>query len=116
MVKEENTKKNRRGSQVIPRSDNRREDLLDASARLFGAHGYASTSVRDIANAVGMLPGSLYYHFKSKEELLLAVHREGVDHINKAVQEALATAGEDPWDRLEAVSVAHRTALLSGGS
>lgn len=116
MAKEESDRKSRRGSQVIPRSDNRREDLLDASARLFGAKGYASTSIRDIANAVGMLPGSLYYHFTSKEELLLAVHQEGVNHIYKAVQEALSKAGDNPWDRLEAVSVAHLTALLAGGS
>lgn len=99
---------------VAPRSDNRRELLLEAAARLFATQGYAGTSVRDIAAVVGMLPGSMYYHFKSKEELLLAVHAEGVAHILDAVNTALTRAGTDPWGRLKAASAAHLTALLDG--
>ncbi|MDA5193514.1 TetR/AcrR family transcriptional regulator [Govanella unica] len=97
-----------------PRVDNRRELLMSAAARLFAKHGYAGTSVRDIAAAVGMLPGSMYYHFKSKEELLLTVHAEGVAHIYGAVQARLVTAGDEPWERLRAASVAHLTAVLDG--
>ncbi|HSM22357.1 MAG TPA: helix-turn-helix domain-containing protein, partial [Rubrivivax sp.] len=44
--------------------------MLDAAARLFCRQGYDGTSVRDIARAVGMLPGSLYCHFATKEDLL----------------------------------------------
>jgi AcrR family transcriptional regulator len=116
MTKSLGQKRIKKSGSVTLRSDNRREDILDASARLFGSRGYASTSIRDIANAVGMLPGSIYYHFTSKEELLLAVHQEGVSHIFNAVQFALSKSGDAPWDRLEAASVAHLTALLTGGS
>ncbi len=62
----------------LPRSDNRQPELLDAAAALFAQRGYAATSMRDIALAVKMLPGSMYYHFASKEELLVAVYEAGV--------------------------------------
>ncbi len=93
------------------RSDNRLAQVRDAAARLFREKGYAFTSMRDIAAASGMLAGSLYYHFASKDDLLVAVYGEGVRRISEAVQYALARAG-DPWERLERVCAAHLTALL----
>jgi AcrR family transcriptional regulator len=97
-------------------TENRREALLDAAARLFGTRGFAATSTRDIAAEVGILAGSIYYHFPSKEALALAVHERGVNSILSAVQDALATAPDEPWIRLEAASVAHLEALLNGSS
>jgi TetR/AcrR family transcriptional regulator, cholesterol catabolism regulator len=97
----------------MPRADNRLRLVLDAAARLFREKGYASTSMRDIATASGMLAGSLYYHFPSKEALLVAVYGEGVGHITVAVESALARDG-DPWERLERACTAHLEALLSG--
>jgi len=47
-----------------------REEILDAAAELFTSRGYAATSTRMIADAVGVRQASLYYHFSSKEELL----------------------------------------------
>ena len=96
-----------------PRADNRLPLVLDAAARLFRAKGYASTSMRDIAAACGMLPGSLYYHFPSKEALLVAVYGQGVGQITSALEAALARAGE-PWERLERACAAHLETLLSG--
>ena len=61
-------------SSRAPRQDNRRQQLLDVAARLFRERGYHVTSMRDIAREVGMLSGSIYYHFPSKEEMLLAVY------------------------------------------
>lgn len=96
---------------AVPRSDNRLPLVLDAAARLFREKGYGSTSMRDIAGVAGMLPGSLYYHFASKEELLVAVYAEGVRRIKHAVSAALARDGE-PWTRLELACGAHLEALL----
>ena len=93
------------------RPDNRRTLLLDEAARLFGAHGYDSTSMRDIATAVGMLPGSLYYHFPSKEDLLVAVYTIGMEQMRDAVLTAIADE-TDPWRRLEAAAAAHLGTLL----
>ena len=75
-----------------PRQDNRRERLMDAAAELFSRRGYRATTVRDIAAAVGMLPGSVYYHFPSKGALLLAVYEEGVRRVTRRVDEAVAQA------------------------
>jgi AcrR family transcriptional regulator len=96
-----------------PRADNRLPLVLDAAARLFAEKGYGATSMRDIAGAVGMLPGSLYYHFASKEELLVAVYEEGVRRIKAALAPALAQPG-DPWQRLENACAAHLAGLLEG--
>jgi AcrR family transcriptional regulator len=96
---------------AVPRADNRLPLVLDAAARLFRERGYAVTSMRDIAADSGMLAGSLYYHFASKEDLLVAVYAEGVKRITAAVEEALRAPGE-PWERLERVCAAHLSALL----
>jgi TetR/AcrR family transcriptional regulator, cholesterol catabolism regulator len=94
-----------------PRQDNRRQQLLDVAARLFRERGYHVTSMRDIAHEVGMLSGSIYYHFPSKEELLLAVYEEGLRHIAEQVDAAVARQST-PWERLEAGCAAHLEALL----
>ncbi|WP_188577097.1 TetR/AcrR family transcriptional regulator [Tistrella bauzanensis] len=94
------------------RQNNRRDKLLQAAAHLFASQGYEATSMRDIASAVGMLPGSVYYHFPSKEDLFVAVHDEGVRQITDAVEAAIAGI-DDPWDRLEAAAAGHMEALLA---
>jgi len=92
-------------------SDSRLPLVLDEAARLFRTQGFAGTSVRDIARAVGMMPGSLYCHFATKEELLAAVYAKGVEQISAAVSTAVARHTA-PWDRLEAACVAHLQAVL----
>ncbi len=94
-----------------PRQDNRRQLILDAAARLFARSGYHATSMRDIASAAGMLPGSVYYHFASKEALLLAVYDEGVARIASRVDAAVSKK-RNPRARLEAACAAHLEMLL----
>jgi TetR/AcrR family transcriptional regulator, cholesterol catabolism regulator len=94
----------------MPRPDNRRVQLLDAAARLFCQRGFHATSMRDIAKAVDMLSGSIYYHFNSKQEMLLAVYAEGARRIGELVDAAVERE-TDPWKRLEAASAAHLNAL-----
>lgn len=98
----------------LTRSDNRLPRILDEAARLFREKGYAATSMRDIAAAVDMLPGSLYYHFTAKEDLLVAVYEVGVRLITEKVR-AAAARHEEPWARLEAACVAHLEVLLRTG-
>jgi AcrR family transcriptional regulator len=57
-----------------------------------------------------MLSGSIYYHFSSKQEMLLAVYAEGARRIGELVDAAIVRE-IDPWKRLEAASAAHLNAL-----
>src|ERR1044072_8120749 len=59
----------------------RREELLQIAAQLFASKGFKNTTVRDIADAAGILSGSLYHHFDSKESM--------VDEILSSFQEEL---------------------------
>ncbi len=93
------------------RKDNRRARILNAAAAQFSVSGYSGTSVRDIATAADMLPGSMYYHFASKEELLAAVHEVAIARVKETVLAAI-TDQADPWERLEAACVAHVAAML----
>lgn len=90
-----------------------RARILAEAAEWFANHGYAATSMRDIAGAVGLTPGALYVHFPSKGQLLLAVYAEGVARIGDAVDKAVASrAGGTAWDRVEAAAEAHLAILL----
>lgn len=93
------------------RAHNRLQPLLDGAARVFAQRGFAAASVRDIVQPIGMQPGSLYYHFPTKEDLLVAVYREGVRRLGASV-DAAAALEREPWKRLEAACVAHLGALL----
>ena len=97
-----------------PPRDNKRQQLLDAAARHFAEAGYDAASMRDIAAAAGMKAGSMYYYFPSKEDLLVAVHEEGIRRISGAVIAALDGQSE-PWMRLEVAMGTHLQALLGGG-
>lgn len=89
-----------------------RAKLLAISARRFAKGGFEATSMRDIAGEAGMLAGSMYYHFPSKNELIAAVYESGVAEIGAAVDAAVARA-RTPWSRLEAASIAHLDSLLA---
>ncbi len=97
------------------RRGDRREQVMQCAAVLFAQNGYDGTSIRDIAAAVGMLPGSLYHHFASKEDLFRAIHAEVVGRIDAEVERSLAGLS-DPWQRLEAAAAAHLRALLGPGN
>ncbi|AXK52956.1 TetR/AcrR family transcriptional regulator [Pseudomonas protegens] len=73
--------------------DSARGKLLQTAAHLFRNKGYERTTVRDLAGAVGIQSGSIFHHFKSKDDILRAVMQETI-HYNTALMRAeLAEAG-----------------------
>lgn len=72
---------------VVKEAEERREEILDAAEKLFAAKGFDNTSTGDILDAVGIARGTLYYHFKSKEEIL-----DGV--IGRITNRLMQDAGE----------------------
>ena len=77
----------------------RRSDILASAAELFARKGVGATTVREIADAVGMLSGSLYHHFESKDaivaEILTGYLRAIQDHYT-----AVLASGKGPADSL----------------
>jgi TetR/AcrR family transcriptional regulator, cholesterol catabolism regulator len=76
--------------------------LLRAAAHLFLTRGYAQTTVRDLARAVGILSGSIFHHFDSKEEILEAVMTE-VSLLNAERMRAAAKLDQAPVQRVRAL-------------
>ncbi|WP_326833699.1 TetR/AcrR family transcriptional regulator [Amycolatopsis rhabdoformis] len=83
----------------------RRAELLALAAKLFAERGYVSTTVRDIADAAGILSGSLYHHFDSKESMADEILSGFLDELFGAYAEIVAQ-GKGPRETLEAVVVA----------
>jgi AcrR family transcriptional regulator len=90
-----------------------REHLLAVAVREFSRKGFARTSVRDIAQAAGIQPGSLYHHFASKDDLFVAAHSAGMREVTRLVEAATARS-HDPWERLEIAFTVHIRHLISG--
>ena len=58
---------------IVKAAEERKQEILDAAERLFEVKGFEGTSISNILEETGIARGTLYYHFKSKEELLDAV-------------------------------------------
>jgi AcrR family transcriptional regulator len=84
-----------------------RHQLMLAALRLFATHGFYGTSMRDLAEAVGIKPASLYNHVASKEQLLADLVLLGHQVHAEALRSALDGAGEDPASQLDAFVRAH---------
>lgn len=65
---------------------NKEAAILAEATRLFREKGYSDTSVEDISSAVGMLKGSIYYYFKSKEEILYKIIKPPLDATVASVE------------------------------
>lgn len=89
--------------------------IIDAAAELFSSLGYDGTSIRDIAAKVGLLPGSIYHHFPSKEEIYVAVHREGFRHVLERIR-AASEGIADPWERLRRACEVHVREMVQGSA
>jgi AcrR family transcriptional regulator len=102
----------------MARNPNMREAILGAAEDLFSINGFNAVSIRDIAEAAGANPGSLTYHFKSKDGLLLEIYRRHCGPINLRRSELLAAAlrVRDLQDRLEAIVRAYVLPAFSSGS
>lgn len=67
--------------------------LLEAAGRLFAEHGYAGTSIADLARVAGMSKSTVFHHFGSKEELYFRVIRDAVARFGRTLNEILESEG-----------------------
>ncbi|MFD0591881.1 TetR/AcrR family transcriptional regulator [Catellatospora coxensis] len=97
----------RSGTRRLPAAT-AREEILDAAAELFAQRGYAATSTRLIAEAVGIRQASLYYHFGNKEQILAEL-------LEATVRPSLDYAAELAHQDTEPVAALHALAMYDVG-
>ncbi|WP_422744475.1 TetR family transcriptional regulator KstR2 [Mycobacterium sp. WMMD1722] len=88
----------------------RRDELLELAASMFAERGLRATTVRDIADSAGILSGSLYHHFASKEEMVDEVMRGFLDWLFDRYQRIVATE-PNPLERLKGLFMASFEAI-----
>jgi len=88
----------------------RRDELLELAAVMFAERGLRATTVRDIADSAGILSGSLYHHFSSKEEMVDELLRGFLDWLFERYQQIVATE-PNPLERLKGLFMASFEAI-----
>jgi len=88
----------------------RRDELLDLAAAMFAERGLRATTVRDIADSAGILSGSLYHHFKSKEQMVEEVLRDFLDWLFGRYHQIVETE-TDPLARVTGLFMASFEAI-----
>lgn len=106
-----------RTSDKVTKADISRERVLTAAARIFSERGYAGTTMRAVAKEVDRSAGSLYYHYRSKEELIEAVMDQGINGVSEAVHRAVVglAPGTTSRDRINAAIYAHLRSIMEFG-
>lgn len=84
---------------MAKKGDQRREAIVAAAARLFWVNGFSATSIADIARAAGVPQGNMFYYFRTKAELAIAVADVFVGETQSLILEA-ETASPDPRERI----------------
>ena len=75
-----------------PRGDTRAR-IIDVALELFAEHGYEKTSLREIADRLGVTKAALYYHFRTKEDILAGI----VDAMAAPIEETIAWGEQQPY-------------------
>ncbi len=84
-------------SQMQPQE--RRRQILDCAAEVFASKGIAASTVREIADSVGVYSGALYHYFPSKDALVVEIIREYLEDLQARCKDVVAR-NADPVDRL----------------
>ena len=85
---------------IIKDADERKNEILDAAETLFTLKGFDKTSTNEILEAVGIARGTLYYHFKSKEDIMDALIERHTSRLLKAAKEIAEDKGKPVYDRI----------------
>lgn len=93
----------------------RKQELRAAAAKLFLKVGYGRATVRDIAKSVGLQSGSIFYHFKTKEDILVDVMSEGMRQFTETAKTPLHDA-TTPLMKLRGLFIGHLKALHNPNS
>jgi TetR/AcrR family transcriptional regulator, cholesterol catabolism regulator len=95
---------------VAGQANSRRDELLELAAQMFAERGLRATTVRDIADGAGILSGSLYHHFASKEEMVDDLMRGFLDWLFARYRE-IVDSEPNPLARLKGLFMASFEAI-----
>lgn len=94
---------------IVKEAEERKNEILDVAEELFGTYGFDHTSTNDILNRVGIARGTLYYHFKSKEDILDAVIQrivtKGMTKASKVAQDEHLSVTEKMTQAVMALNI-----------
>jgi AcrR family transcriptional regulator len=96
----------------MTQSNGKQAEILNAAVRIFEQKGYHGASMQDLADAVGMQKASLYYYFRSKEDLLLLLCERGSGAFTQELND-IATSALAPTDKLRRAVECHLVALCA---
>lgn len=105
----------KKSSRKRSQNGNRKTELLRVCARLFREKGFDGTTIRDISGAAGMHSGSPFYHFPTKQEMLLAVMEQGLtEGLRKS--EAVLAERLPPDEKFRRLVRVHLGTILEEGN
>lgn len=93
------------------RSDGRRAEILRKASEVFGRKGFHGAGMREIADALGMVPGALYYYFESKDDLLFACQILALNGLVTSGRE-IAASDTPPAEKVRRIVAAHLDHVL----
>jgi TetR/AcrR family transcriptional repressor of nem operon len=101
----------------MQKGDETKEKILDVSGELFHRRGYKNTSINDIIEKSGIKKGSLYFHYKSKDSLVIEVLNEFLERYEKQINEGIKrmAASDQIDDMIEAITSYHVNGDISRG-
>jgi AcrR family transcriptional regulator len=91
--------------------EDRRTLVLETAARLFATKGFASTTIEDITEALGVSKAVFYYYWNNKREVLREIHRRAVEVLNQRL-EAVASSSLSPAERVAALVKNHIDVII----
>lgn len=93
-------------SEIFKGGKEGRRYIFESAAGIFTQKGYHKATVDEIAAAIGVSKGTIYYYFKNKEELYLAILREGIDLFHEQLVKA-AQSSDDPQIKIRKLIRGH---------
>jgi AcrR family transcriptional regulator len=94
------------GQAVVPatKADKKREQIIGKAAALFDSRGYHATTMEDIASSVGIAKPTLYHYYRSKDEILYAIHEEFIDLLLAEHEQRAADLSLGPDELLQGIA------------
>lgn len=89
----------------------KKDEIIYVAGKIMCKKGYDATTMQDIANGVGMLKGSLYHHFSSKEEIFLNVINKGINQLYNSAK-AIFESTASPPEKLRKMIINHSLHLM----